>query len=937
MKLGDLIVRLGMNTRDFDKKIGAAMGRFRSFGRNMKRVGKNLTASVTAPLGIIGVTSVKTAADFEQAMAKVKAVSGATGGAFKALEKQAKDLGSSTVFTAQQVAGLQENYAKLGFSSEEIGKVTEATLMLAQASGSDLAQAAEVAGGTLRAFGLDADETAHLTDVMAKSFSTSALDLERFQESMKYVAPVAKAAGISVEQTTAMLGLLANAGVHGSQAGTALRRIISELGATGGDVAGTIQKLAGEGLDLADAKDEVGRSAQSALLILAEGIGTLDDYTAELEGADGAAAGMAATMNDTTTGSLLRMQSAIEGAQIAIGTALAPVVEELAGMIEDLAGWFTGLDESTQHAIIAIAGVAAAIGPLLVVGPQMASAIIGITKAVKAMNLAWLASPWTAVAIGVGIVAAALYKVATATDAAGYAQNSMKDAMKNAREAAMKEAVKVDVLVKQYKMAKDSLEGRKKILDKLKAIAPDHFANLDAEKSSFEDLTTAVDAYNKAMLNKAMQAAMEAELQKMAEKKVELLSEQNEHLEEASRLEAEIAEINRKKEAGEMTGVRAAAQIGHRNQLLNIQQQKMAGLQKQIDRQNEAMGIFVDRMAEMNMATDQNAEATNSAERKLAEKHSTINGLLGAMNAMGTEAEATSDVVVEAEEDEAKAVMATVEGLRAKARATADVIAEMKELAGQGVAVDLTELDKMQGQLGTILGQLEDLGASMVDVPETITPVPVAPIPTDASTTMPTGLVGVDEMQARADAAQQLSDSITSLGPVATEVMAALDSSVASVTSNMQGYFDTAFQSVVDGTKTMKQAMAEAAKSIIAALLAETVATAIANAFKTAKNSGPAAAFLGPTLAAAGAAGVKALFNSIPAFASGGIVSGPTLAQVGEYRNASSNPEVIAPLNKLRDMIGGGQTVQVVGTISGNDILISSERAAIDRGRLRGF
>lgn len=917
MKLGDLIVRLGMNTRDFDKKIGAAMGRFRSFGRNMKRVGKNLTASVTAPLGIIGVTSVKTAADFEQAMAKVKAVSGATGGAFKALEKQAKDLGSSTVFTAQQVAGLQENYAKLGFSSEEIGKVTEATLMLAQASGSDLAQAAEVAGGTLRAFGLDASETGHLTDVMAKSFSTSALDLERFQESMKYVAPVAKAAGISVEQTTAMLGLLANAGVHGSQAGTALRRIISELGATGGDVAGTIQKLAGEGLDLADAKDEVGRSAQSALLILAEGIGTLDDYTAELEGADGAAAGMAATMNDTTTGSLLRMQSAIEGAQIAIGTALAPVVEELAAMVEDLAGWFTGLDESTQHTIITIAGVVAAIGPLLVVGPQMASAVIGITKAVKAMNLAWLASPWTAVAIGVGIVAAALYKVATATNAAEYAQNSMQNAMKNAREAAMKEAVKVDVLVKQYQMAEDSLEGRKKILNELKAIAPDHFANLDAEKSSFEDLTTAVDAYNEAMLKKAMQAAMEAELQKMAEKKVDLLSEQNEHLEEASRLEAEIAEINRKKEAGEMSGVRAAAQIGKRNTALNIQQQKMAILQKQIDRQNEAMGIFVERMAEMNVAADENAAATN--EQTTATEDQT----------------AATEAGTAAEEADEKAVMATVASLREKAKATADVIAKMQELAGQGVAIDFTELDKLQNDLGNTLGMLEQLGAKMVDAPEKVDTI--APTTISTGVAGPTGLVGADEMQARADAAQQLSDSITSLGPVATEVMAALDSSVASVTSNMQGYFDTAFQSVVDGTKTMKQAMAEAAKSIIAALLAETVATAIANAFKTAKNSGPAAAFLGPTLAAAGAAGVKALFNSIPAFASGGIVSGPTLAQVGEYRNASSNPEVIAPLNKLRDMIGGGQTVQVVGTISGNDILISSERAAIDRGRLRGF
>lgn len=933
MKLGDMVVRLGLNTRDFDKKIGAAMGRFRSFGRNMKRVGRNLTASITAPMGVIGVTSVKTAADFEQAMAKVKAVSGAAGDAFKALEKQAKDLGSSTIFTAQQVAELQENYAKLGFTSQEIEKVTEATLMLAQASGSDLADAAEVAGGTLRAFGLDASETAHLTDVMAKSFSTSALDLNRFQESMKYVAPVAKSAGISVEQTTAMLGLLANAGVHGSQAGTALRRIISELGATGGDVAGTIQKLAGEGLNLADAKDEVGRSAQSALLILAEGIDGLQDYTAQLENADGAAAGMAATMNDTTTGAMLRMQSAVEGAQIAIGTALAPVVQDLAGWIEELAGWFTGLDEGTQRMIITMGGVAAAIGPILVIGPQVASAVLGIAGAVAKMNLAWLASPWTAVAIGVGIVATALYKVATATDAAGYAQNSMKNAMKNAREAAAKESMKVEVLAQKYKLAGDNLEARKKIMQEIKAISPDYFGNLDAEKTSYDDLKTAVAAYNAEMMKKAMQGAMEAELGKMAEKKVELLSEQNGHLEEMARLEAEIAEIERQKESGEMSGIRATAQISSRNTKLQVQSDKYEVLQRQIDRQNEAMEIFISRMAEMDTGQNAAAAATDNASSKLAQQHTTITGLLGAMDEMGKK-----KVQPEGEADE---VLVSVAALQEKAQATAALIDEMKELAGQGVAVDLTQLEALQEELDDALNKLDQLGQGMTNkMGGTIEMVPTIQPPQQLETGMqaPT-LMGAspEEMQARADAAAALAESVRSVGPVATEMITALDAGMLAVTSNMQGYFENAFQSVIDGTKTMKEALADAAKSIIAALLAETIATAIANAFKTAKDSGPAAAFLGPTLAAAGAAGVKALFNSIPAFADGGIVSGPTLAQVGEYRNASSNPEVIAPLNKLQNLMGGGQRVEVVGVISGQDILISSERAAIDRGRLRGF
>ena len=372
-RLGDAVLHIGADLTDLNAKLGQAKKGVSQTMGNIQRMGAGLTASITAPIVALGASSFKTAQEFEASMAKVQAVSGATGAEFKALEQDALRLGSSTSFTASEVSGLQLEFAKLGFSSGEITKVTEATLNLAKASGSDLARSAEIAGATLRGFGLEADETSRVTDVMASSFSTTALDMESFGEAMKYVAPVAKSAGLSVEETTAMLGSLANAGVKGSQAGTALRRIISELGATGGDVSGAIKQLASEGLNLADAKDEVGRSAQSALLILSKSTDKTDELTEAYKNSQGSAKDMASIMDNTSAGAMARMQSAIEGAQIAFGKVLAPVVEKVAKFIENLANKFTGLSDGTKKTIAIVAGVAAAIGPLLIIIPQLVS------------------------------------------------------------------------------------------------------------------------------------------------------------------------------------------------------------------------------------------------------------------------------------------------------------------------------------------------------------------------------------------------------------------------------------------------------------------------------------------------------------------------------------------------------------------------------------
>ena len=329
------------------------------------KVSNTMKFAVAGAAAAVGVglfkglsASIRVGKEFEQSMANVKAVSGATDVQFRALEKSAMALGASTKFTASEVAGLQTEYAKLGFTATEINNVTKGTLDLASAVGADLAEAATVAGSTLRGFGMDTKNTTRVTDVMAKSFSSSALDMQKFSDSMKYVAPVAKLAGFGVEGTTAMLGQLANAGIDGSMAGTALRKIFLELSnessklsdRLGGPISSVdelvpaLQKLNDEGVSTAEMKDLVGQRAVSAFSILLDGAGDVDVLTESLRGAGGSAKEMADIQLATLEGKLTIMMSALS----ALGITIFKLID---GPINLLVTGFTGLINITDDVL----------------------------------------------------------------------------------------------------------------------------------------------------------------------------------------------------------------------------------------------------------------------------------------------------------------------------------------------------------------------------------------------------------------------------------------------------------------------------------------------------------------------------------------------------------------------------------------------------------
>lgn len=318
--LASMLVKIAGNTAQFQGSMAQAQKSLKNLEQTSLQTSATLTKALSFAGAYVGAQqlfgviqgAVGTIRDFEQQMATVQAITGATAGEFDQLRGSAISLSKASQFTAIQIAELQTEFGRLGFTTKEILNATEATLDLSTATGEDLAKSADVLGSTLRSYNKDATETGKVADIMAESFNRSALGLENFSEAIKYVAPVAAAAGISLEETTALLGVLADNGIRGSMAGTSLRKIISDLGTESGSLSEKLQKLAAKGLSGADAMDEVGRTAYASLLILSKNTDKTSALTTALGNAEGAAKATAAVVGNTLAGDLKKLNSAYD-------------------------------------------------------------------------------------------------------------------------------------------------------------------------------------------------------------------------------------------------------------------------------------------------------------------------------------------------------------------------------------------------------------------------------------------------------------------------------------------------------------------------------------------------------------------------------------------------------------------------------------------------
>lgn len=323
--LGNIWVKLGLKSDDFQRGMDSAEKKTKTFGETIRGVAAKVTAAIAAFKMLAG--TLKTITNFEAANSKLAAVLGTTADKMGRLTDSAIELGRKTQYTASEVTQLQTELAKLGFVEPEILAMQESVLKFAAAVGTDLASASARAGATMRGFGLTAEETSKMLEIMAVSTSKSALSFNYLDSTLGKLVPVTRSYGLNTEATITLLGTLANAGIDASTAGTSLRNILiqlsdksSKLNAAIGKQPQTMEELIeafatlrDKHVDLGQAQELVDKRSASVLLSLMNNADACKDLYGELQNTNGALDEMYDTMTHNVAGAVAEVKSAWEG------------------------------------------------------------------------------------------------------------------------------------------------------------------------------------------------------------------------------------------------------------------------------------------------------------------------------------------------------------------------------------------------------------------------------------------------------------------------------------------------------------------------------------------------------------------------------------------------------------------------------------------------
>ncbi len=394
----------------YGKKLEETGEKISKAGEKISDVGTDLTKKVTVPVAGLATAAVKTAADFDSAMSQVSAVSGATGNDLEQLRDKAREMGAKTKFSASEAGEAMNYMAMAGWKTGDMLDGIEGIMNLAAASGEDLATTSDIVTDALTALGLTAADSGHFADILAAASSNANTNVSMMGETFKYCAPVAGALGYSAEDTAEAIGLMANAGIKSSQAGTAMRTMLTSLqgdvelsGAAFGDVTVATTNADGSMRSLGDilgdlreyfsqmteseaaatAEALVGKNAMSGFLaVMNAAPSDIEKLNNAINNCDGTAGQMAATMQDNLAGQLTILKSQLEELAISFGEMLMPVIRDIVSGIQGFVDKLNAMDEGQRNAIITIGLMLAAIGPILITIGKITTGIGGVTKGI---------------------------------------------------------------------------------------------------------------------------------------------------------------------------------------------------------------------------------------------------------------------------------------------------------------------------------------------------------------------------------------------------------------------------------------------------------------------------------------------------------------------------------------------------------------------------
>jgi len=716
-KLGDLVVRIGADTRDLNKSLGKVQRNMRSMTSNFTKLGTSMTKAITLPLLGIGAMAVKSAADLEKMEVSFISLTGGVEEA-AAMMKQLNEFTAKTPFQIDAVA-------------------TSARQLIASGTG-----------------------------------------IAEVNEQLQFLGDIAATTGNPINEIAA---------------------IFAKVNAKGKVELENLNQLAERGIPVFEGLAKATGLLPSELGAGAVSVEQFNDFLKGLSEEGGIANGAMERLSQTADGKFSTALDNLKLAGASLAESLLPILSDLLDYVVDLAQSFVNLSPETKKMILIFGGVVSALGPLLIIIPQIIAGLPLITSAFVAMT-----GPIGLAVIGVTAL------IGTVT-ALVKANKDIPSTLDRANQAVRDHSTEVRFLVGQYKDETKSLEDRKRILGRLAEIDATHFGNLEAEKTTYNDLVKNLDAYTASLrrnyLEKSFAEQGSALFGTLADDEA-AINDKRATLQEAIDIEANANRFTR--EAAKKNRIQIEGEL--------------QDLQDQRDQ------------------TLINIEAFEKEKLRLLEKY------------------ATTDIPSEETPDANKSKKTEEKGLVV-------IQPEQMEL-----------LEKLPPKLIAVNKPLKTLQDS-----------------------------GTETIEIFKEVSQTMIDVADSFG--------------------------NSFGQMISGAQTAKEAFRNFAMSAIRSVLAVAKANVIANATSTTNLANLFSGGLtSPGFALIGLAALDVLAQQIPALAEGGLIYGPSLALVGDNKNASIDPEVVAPLSKLKGMLGGN-AVEVYGRISGDDIVLSNSRASRDRNR----
>lgn len=590
--------------KEVEEAYGQATKKAKDFGNSLLSLNKIKTVltGVFVTIGamitgqIVGglKDAVSTIIEFEKKNSTLAAILGTTKKSIKDLTDEARRLGATTSYTAAQVTELQIELAKLGFFKEDIKAMTPSVLKFAKAVDTDLASAATLAGATLRIFNLDAEDTERALSTMAIGTTSSALNFEYLNSAMSTVGPVANSFGFTIEETTALLGALANSGFDASSAATATRNILLNLADSSGklalalggpvdnldDLVKGLKKLNSEGIDLNKALELTDKRSVAAFNTFLNGTDTVLALCDAVTGAEDDFNAMSEEMGDNVQGALNRLSSTIEGVVLRFYESkgilrdlidLATLmVEGVGGMIDMFNKWgvvtytvtaylvsyYGGLKIATMwHARFKAATLASVvtekahavqlyISRAATLAYAAAQALLHLnikrcTAALRLMRIELLKNPYAAVTALILSAGMAIYQFTKKLKEARDAQANFNKIESEVSATLQQEKDQIKSLTKAIHDTNLSVDERREYIKRLQEIVPEYHASIKDEGGLYDENTEAIKRYLKARENEMKMNSLKSLMQPLYDEKAKLEFERDE-------LEEEIADLNKR-------------------------------------------------------------------------------------------------------------------------------------------------------------------------------------------------------------------------------------------------------------------------------------------------------------------------------------------------------------------------------------------------------